>query len=196
VVRARCGAVLIPGDLEAVAPGEGMPCVACVLCCATDAATAVMPPIGDSDWVDTAGSALSGVAYQQWGWPVTLHGDQVRLGLEGAVSAWMVPARWCAGVIRVLIQRRCAPLVLAHPYAPEQHIVLTGEKFGPRLPWPREVRQVSGGLLLPPSCTPRGPITWITIPQPDSLRLCREIDLFAALRDTAGGDAPEQGDPP
>jgi hypothetical protein len=32
-VRARCGAVLIPEDLELVTLGEGMPCLGCVLCC-------------------------------------------------------------------------------------------------------------------------------------------------------------------
>jgi hypothetical protein len=137
----------------------------------------------------------SGVIYQEWGWPVTLHRGRVRLSLEGTVSVLMIPARWCTGVIPLLIQRRCTPAVLAHPYAPEQRIVLTGEKYEPRLPWPREVRQVTGGLLLPPTHTPRGPITWITSPQPNSLRLCREIDLFAALR-TAGGQAPPVVNPP
>jgi hypothetical protein len=93
------------------------------------------------DCTDTVGSAPSGITYQQWGWPVTLHRDQVRLQLDGTVSAWMVPARRCAGVIPVLIQRRCAPPVLAHPYAPEHCIVLTGEKYEPRLPWPEQVKR-------------------------------------------------------
>lgn len=50
------------------------------------------------------------------------------------------------------------------------------------LPWPHQVHRVTGVLLLPPTVTPRGPIIWIESPQKDSLRLCREIDLFGALR--------------
>jgi hypothetical protein len=90
--------------------------------------------------------------------------------------------------------------MLAHPYAPEHRIVLTAERYGVRLPWPAGVHQITGVLLLPPTVTPRGPVTWIHPPQADFLRLCREIDLFRALRTALGGsspaDSPPADDPP
>ncbi len=100
---------------------------------------------------------------------------------------------------QILTAQGCAPAVLAHPYAPEHQIVLTGERYGLTLPWPHQVHRVIGFLPLPPTVTPRGPVSWIQPPQPDSLRLCREIDLFAALRtalrDCLPGPRPG-GDPP
>jgi hypothetical protein len=71
---------------------------------------------------------------------------------------------------------------MAHTSYPEHHILLAGERYGVTLPWPLGVHQLTGDLLLPPSLTRRGPVTWIRPPQADSLRLCREIDMFAALR--------------
>jgi hypothetical protein len=191
VVRALCGAVLISGDLEAVALGEGMPCIACVLHCVTSAEELSSSP----DHADPPGTGPTGPIYQEWGWPVTLHQDEVRLSLGHTVSAVMIPARLGVGVIPVLTQRRCAPAVLSHPYLPDRHIVLTGEKYGLPLPWPDQAHQVTGVLLLPPTSTPRGPITWITGPHPDSLQLCREIDLFTALRSTTDGHTPLESDP-
>lgn len=35
------------------------------------------------------------------------------------------------------------------------------------------------GVLLPPSATPRGRLTWARLPEPVALRLCREIDVLA-----------------
>ncbi len=55
------------------------------------------------------------------------------------------------------------------------------------LPRPPQVHRITGVLLLPPNATPRGPITWIRSPQADSLRLCREIDLFGALHTALSG---------
>ena len=77
---------------------------------------------------------------------------------------------------------RMAPAVLAHPYAPDHHMVLTGERFGSPLPWPPDVYQVTGAVMLPPTMTICGPITWVRSPSKDSLRLSREIDVFGALR--------------
>jgi hypothetical protein len=37
--------------------------------------------------------------------------------------------------------------------------------------------------------TPRGPLTWAHPPQADALRLCREFEVFAAVR-TALRDPP------
>ena len=77
---------------------------------------------------DSAGLAAGGVAYQEWGWPVILHRDQVPLSLHRDVSALMIPVPLGTEVTEILTQRRCAPAVLAHPYTPEHHIVLTGER--------------------------------------------------------------------
>jgi hypothetical protein len=111
------------------------------------------------------------------------------------VSALAIPIPLCTEVAGILAQRRSAPAVLAHPYTPDHHILLTGERYRMPLPWPHQVHQVTGILLLPPTVTPRGPITWTRPPQEDSLRLCREIDLFGALR-TALNDAPSSKNPP
>lgn len=135
-------------------------------------------------------SLATGACYQGWGWPVVRHRDQVRLSLERNVSALAVPIPLCTKVIEILTRRRCAPAALAHPYTPDHHVVLTGERYGVTLPWPAPVHRVTGVLLLPPTVTARGPITWIRPPQADSLSLCREIDLFAALRTALRGAVP------
>jgi hypothetical protein len=198
-VKALCGAVLLLSDMETVAPGEGMPCTVCVL----DHLTRTIPtgklPTGGSDTAGAADWAAGGVCYQRWGWPVRLHRDQVRLSLhrDRDVSAVAIPLSLCSRVVAVLTRRWCAPPVLAHPYAPEHRIVLTGERYGVRLPWPAQVHEITGALLLPPTVTPRGPITWARAPREDSLLLCREIDLFGALRtalsESASGVVPPGG---
>lgn len=175
-VRALCGAVLPLAEMDTVAAGEGMPCMACVLDRMSGAEEE--PSAGGPD--DLRENA----------WPVTLHRGQVRLRLGGDVSAHAIPAPLGAPVIRILSQRRCAPAVLSHPYAPDHRIVLTGERYGVALPWPAGTHRVTGVMLLPPTRTPRGPITWAYPPKPDSLRRCREIDLFAAVR-TALADSPD-----
>ncbi|MDQ3764085.1 MAG: hypothetical protein M3460_21575 [Actinomycetota bacterium] len=121
---------------------------------------------------------------------MTRHRDQVRLNLHSNVSALAIPIPLSTKITQILTARRCAPPVLRHPYAPEHSIMLTGEPFRVTLPWPREIYQVTDALLLPPTVTPRGPITWIQPPQEDSLRLCREIDVFAALRTALNGVPP------
>jgi hypothetical protein len=194
VVGALCGAVLLLEDIETVSPGQGMPCTLCVVTQALGTVRAGGP--GSAG----AGLAVGGVAYREWGWPVVLHRDQVRLGLHGEVSALAIPVPLCTAVTEILVQRRCAPPVLAHPYTPDHHILLTGERYGVPLPWPAQVHRITGVLLLPPTVTPRGQITWARPPGEDSLRLCREIDLFGALRtaltDTPPAEPPPGGDPP
>src|SRR6476646_1542516 len=69
----------------------------------------------------------------------------------------------------VLTARHCAPAVLAHLDIPEHHNLLTGERYGCPLPWPPGVHQLTGTLMLPPTTTPRGPITWRQPPRQDSL---------------------------
>ncbi|MGH3889223.1 MAG: hypothetical protein ACRDSZ_22140 [Pseudonocardiaceae bacterium] len=200
VVGAWCGAALMARDIETVTPGEGMPCTVCVVTHVMGAAPAEKPLADGLAEGPGAGLAAGGACYQQWGWPVILHRDQVRLSLSHDVSALAIPIPLVAEVTQILNQRRCAPPVLAHPYAPDHHILLTGERYGVTLPCPAQVHQVTGVLLLPPTVTARGPITWIQPPRADSLRLCREIDLFGALRTALGDSAPRDplpgGDPP
>ncbi len=197
-VGALCGAALMLGDIEVVGPGEGMPCTVCVVTHVTGTALAGEPPAGSPDGVDATGLAAGGACYQEWDWPVILHRDQVRLSLSLEVSALAIPVALGIEVTQILTQRRCAPAVLTHPYAPEHRIVLTGERYGVTLPWPAQAHRVTGVLLLPPTVTPRGPITWIQPPRQDSLRLCREIDLFGALRTalSSPGGLSLGGDPP
>ncbi len=125
---------------------------------------------------------------------MSLHRDQVRLSLRGEVSALAIPLLLGIEITETLTAQGCAPPVLANPDVPAHRIVLTGERYGVTLPWPSVVNKVTGFLLLPPTVTPRGPVTWTQPPRADSLRLCREIDLFGALR-TALRDSPP-GDPP
>jgi hypothetical protein len=163
-----------------------MPCTVCLATQVLGTSPAGEPGEGDADG---AGLAAGRLAYQGWDWPVILYRDQVRLSLHHHVSALAIPVPLGTEVTEILTRRRCAPPVLAHPYAPDHRIVLTGERYGVPLPWPPQVHQVTGVLLLPPTVTPRGPIIWIQPPQEDSLQLCREIDLFGALR-TALRDSP------
>ncbi len=181
-IATLCGTALMRNNIETVTPGEGMPCTVCVV---THVTSTIPPGKQPADDSENAG----GVAYQEWGWPVTLHRDQARLSLHHEVSALAIPVPLDTEVTDILTRRRCAPPVLAHPYAPEHHIMLFGERYGVTLPWPHQVHLVTGVLLLPPTVTPRGPITWVRRPREDSLRLCREIDLFGALR-TALNDSP------
>jgi hypothetical protein len=176
-VGALCGAVLILDDIETVTPGLGMPCTVCIVNHVMGTTPIGEPPASSSDSAG-AGLAAGGACYQDWGWPVACHRDQVRLSLHHEVSALAIPVPLAAEVTKILTQRRCTPAVLVHPYAPEHRIVLTGERYGVTLPWPHQVHRVTGVLLLPPTVTPRGPVTWARPPREDSRRLCREIDLF------------------
>jgi hypothetical protein len=199
-VGAWCGAALMLHDIETVTPGEGMPCTVCVITHATSTTPTGEPSTEGPDTVGVAGLAAGGVCYQEWGWPVTLHRDRVRLSLHHDVSALAIPVQLCTEVTGVLTRRRCMPPVMVHPDMPGHRIVLTGERYGVRLPWPAGVRRITGVLLLPPTVTPLGPITWARPPGVDSLRLCREIDLFGALRtalnDGRPGDRPAGGEAP
>ena len=93
----------------------------------------------------------------------------------------------------LLRQRRCPPPVLAHPYAPEHQVLLAGEPYELDVPWPPGVHQVTGALLLPPTVTGQGPITWVRPPEPGALTLCREIDVIAALRAVLRDSPPVSG---
>jgi hypothetical protein len=96
VVGALCGAVLMLHDMQTVIPGEVMPCTICVLTLVTSTPT-IGKPLTDNP--DNAGTGLAaggiGIAYQRWGGPVTLHGDQVRLNLYRDVWALTMPIPLC-----------------------------------------------------------------------------------------------------
>ncbi|MGB9282010.1 MAG: hypothetical protein WCB57_18335 [Pseudonocardiaceae bacterium] len=177
MVGTLCGTLLSPELIEAVIPGQGMPCGSCIryYVSVTDP-VAEQAPAGLAD----------GVTYAAWNWPITQHCDHIRLDLHREASAIAVPIPLGTELIQVLTARYCAPAVLAHPDFPEHHIVLVGERYGVPLPWPSDAHPVTGALLLPPTMTPRGPITWIQPPREDSLRLSREIDVFGALRAVLG----------
>lgn len=130
----------------------------------------------------SAGGPLAAEAiYRGWGWPVILRREQVWLALESEAVALLIPVALATEVPAVLTDRYCPFAMLTHPYAPEHRIVLAGEPFPVALPWPPGVYRLPT-CLLPPTMTPRGPLTWVYPPQPDALKLCREIDVLAALR--------------
>jgi hypothetical protein len=184
VVAALCGCRLCHEEMETVEPGEGLPCQVCLMNQATAMPAGDMPAGGQSRVADVDGEAgcASGLTYQAWGWPVSQHRDLIQLRLHRNASAIAIPIPLSAEVTQVLIDRHCAPAVLAHPYAPDHHMVLAGERFGATLPWPSDVYQVTDAVMLPPTMTICGPITWVRPPSKDSLRLSREIDVFGALR--------------
>jgi hypothetical protein len=161
-----------------VSPGMGAPCRACLESRAIATGSSAVRCDGGDE-------IASGPLYSGWGWPVTQQRDLIQLSLDCDASAIAIPVPLSVEVTRVLTARHCAPAVLAHPYAPEHHMVLTGEKFGAALPWPSGVYEVSESVMLPPTMTVAGPITWVQPPSKDSLRLSREIDVFGALRAVA-----------
>jgi hypothetical protein len=183
-VGTLCGAVLRVDDIDTVTSSRGMPCTLCLLLHITATAPAVVAPV-DSPDSDDAG-LINELTYQAWAWPVTHHQGQLWLRLDCDISAIAIPLPLSTEVIELLTARHCDPAVLAHPDTPEHHLILTGEKFPTPLPWPPGVHQITGTLLLPPTTTPHGPITWIRPPHQDSLHLSREIDVFAALRAILG----------
>ena len=183
-VATLCGAVLNVEDIETVNSGQGMPCTTCILHQITATAPAVVSPVNSPHSDDAR--FINAVTYQAWAWPVTQHHDQIRLRLDCDVSAIAIPILLSTEVIQLLTARHCDPAALAHPDTPEHHLILTGERFPAALPWPPGVHQITGTLTLPPTMTPRGPITWIRSPHQNSLNLSREIDVFGALRAILG----------
>ncbi len=184
VVAALCGGLLCLDEIDTVGPGEGVPCQVCLMNQAT--AMTADPPSSVAESEDAVG--LPGVpSYLAWGWPVRHDRGLVQLRLDGDASAIAIPAPLSAPVTEVLIDRLCAPAVLAQPDAPDHHIVLAGERFGATLPWPSGVYQVTGAVMLPPTMSIYGPISWVQPPSKESLQLSREIDIFGALRTVLNG---------
>ncbi|MGH3697521.1 MAG: hypothetical protein ACRDRX_26670 [Pseudonocardiaceae bacterium] len=193
-ISAYCGA-LHPDQVETVTPGHGMPCTRCVLSHVSTDGTqttedpTAAPALPSQDSVDVT-PLTAATCYQAWGWPVSLRRDHVWLHLGGHTVALVIPMPLAPQVVAILRQRRCSPPVLAHPYVPEHYVLLAGERYGVSLPWPPGIHRVTATLLLPPTITSRGPITWIHPPEPDALQLCREIDVVAAVRTALSSPPP------
>lgn len=174
---ALCGIPLSATQIETVNPGEGAPCTLCLLVHLFGSPPSDPAPPAEHN----APGRLAGPAdYRAWGWPVTLHHNEIWLTLHDAV-ALIIPSDLAVDVTRLLTDRRCPPAVLAHPHLPHHQIVLGGEPYGVPLPLPPRLHRATGMLPLPPTRTPRGPLTWVHPPEPHALALCREIDIFAAL---------------
>jgi hypothetical protein len=205
-VTALCGALLRPEEFQTVAPGYGMPCDLCTVSHLTSSHPPVPAPDGAASATTTATTTAPDptspaitprtavLGYRAWGWPVSLRRDQIWLSVGGDTVALLMPSLLAAEVTAILARRRCPPPVLSHPYAPDHRVLLCGERFGVALPWPPGVHQVTGTLLVPPSTTPRGPLSWVHPPGPDTLRGCREIDIVAAVR-AALRDRPSASEP-
>lgn len=181
---ALCGALLHPDEIESVTSGHGMPCDVCLLSHVAQGppppppATTPTPEAIGADSEPLAATA----AYRAWDWPVTLRHNQLWMNLDHDAVALLIPTPLATEATTILTTRHCPPAVLAHPYAPGQRVLLAGEPYGVALPCPPGVHRVTATVLLPPTVTPRGPVTWVHPPQENSLRFCREIDLFGALR--------------
>ncbi|MGB6164774.1 MAG: hypothetical protein WBF75_19825 [Pseudonocardiaceae bacterium] len=184
--QAPTGSVPAPDLGETLTPGHGMPRPLCM----TNHRAANPPPTssphegihGETD------PLVAGVCYQAWGWPVTVCGHQVWLTLEPDTVALAIPVLLAAQVTGILNHHRPPP-TLIHPETPEHWVLLAGRCAEGALPWPAWVHRATGTLALPPTMTEHGPITWTHPPEADARRLCREFDVFAALR-TALRDQP------
>ncbi|MCA1702856.1 MAG: hypothetical protein LC808_06125 [Actinobacteria bacterium] len=181
---ALCGALLRPDLVEMVTPGHGAPCTLCLV-----NHVSADPPLADTSASIPPADAHSdvrplqaAVGYRAWDWPVTLRGEHVWLTLEPDTAALMIPVPLVTQMSTILRQRHCPPLVLSHPEVPGHRVVLAGEPYDVGLPWPPMVQRIGGVFPLPPTVTCAGPVIWVHPPVADALRLCREVDVFAALR--------------
>ncbi|MGH3720217.1 MAG: hypothetical protein ACRDRI_15505 [Pseudonocardiaceae bacterium] len=180
---AFCGALLRRDLVETVRPGQGMPCTLCITNhphAGPPPATAVVPP---AERISRTTDPLTAAAcYRTWGWPVAPRGTQVWLDLEPDTVALTIPAPLATQAAKILAQWHRRPLILIHPDAPEHRVMLAGERHRTAPPYPRSVHRTTGALPLPPTTTPGGQLTWVCPPQAGPLRLCREFEVFAALR--------------
>ncbi|MGH3772168.1 MAG: hypothetical protein ACRDRW_12360 [Pseudonocardiaceae bacterium] len=182
---ALCGALLRRDLVEAVGPGQGMPCSRCMINNRDTSPppavpSAALPAERISRTTDTL---MAAGGYRAWGWPATLRGDQVWLDLEPDTIALTIPAPLATRAATILNQWHCPPPVLMiHPDAPAHRVILAMERHSMAPPYLRSVHRTTGALPLPPTTTPCGSLTWVRPPQPGPLRLCREFEVFAALR--------------
>lgn len=190
MLSALCGMVLARSSCEVVTPGHGAPCDGCLASHLTlDPSVFDDVPSAERTGHPSADIASPGVGlrdaavtYGGWGWPVVLRREQLWLGLGRDAVALMVPTALAGHVTELLTTRRCPPAVLKHPDAAEHRVLLAGERYGVALPWPVGVHRITSGVLLPPTVSPRGPLTWVHPPGPESMQRCREIDVLTALR--------------
>lgn len=182
VVSALCGVRLRADQIETVTPAAGTWCTLCVVNHVTGQRPAPFPDTPSSTGT-VAGCRSAGVAYRELGWPVIQCRNQVALDLSVDLDAvaLVFPALLGTEVADILVRRHCSPPVLAHPYLPAHRIILAGDRCPVSLPWPAGVHRITDTLLLPPTVTARGPIFWVHPPRPQSLRRCREIDVFGVL---------------
>jgi hypothetical protein len=160
-----------------------MPCTVCVVHRVVDSPSPNPPSLAEQIGPGMPADAAA-ATYQHWGWPVTLRAHQVSLTLGQQAAALLVPVSLAAETAALLAARRCPPAVLAYPDTPDYRILLAGQPFGVPLSWPPDVHRITATVLLPPSVTPRGPVSWLHPPHPQALTLTREIDLAAALYTT------------
>jgi hypothetical protein len=180
-VAALCGARMRPDRMRTVPPGEGGWCPFCYV----THVTGVDPGPGSAAGSRSTGAQrLAAVpGYRKLGWPLILRHEDVVLDLDvlGAVAV-IIPTDLATRVAALLTRRRCPPTVLGHPALPHYQVLLAGERYPVPLGWPAGVHRITGTVLLPPTSTARGPVCWVHPPEPAALKLCREFDLFAALR--------------
>ncbi|MPZ67659.1 MAG: hypothetical protein GEU83_19925 [Pseudonocardiaceae bacterium] len=192
---ALCGQRMGADHIETASPDEGSWCEMCFVVHVTGGPPAPDTTTTTTTTGSTAGRTSAVATYRTLRWPLLLHGDDVSLALGplGAV-ALVLPALLGTEVTEILIRRRCAPAVLAHPHLPAHRIILASDKDSVPLGWPTGVHRASDTLLLPPSVTDRGPVFWVRPPEPNAPRLCREFDVFAALHTALRPNPP--CDPP
>jgi hypothetical protein len=140
---------------------------------------------------DDKSAPATSTRYLEWGWPVVVSGDRVLLILGDSVTALALPSQLVDAVTPILTGRDRRPAVLHHPGAPDHRVLLVGEPFGAPLPWPAEVHHISWAVPLPPTVAVLGRVRWLQPPSEPDLAVCREIDVFAAVRTTllVGADA-------
>lgn len=176
---ALCGTRLDADQIETVTPGEGAPCTLCLVIHISN--TPAPPPTAPPQDDPEPGLRAAVTEYRSWNWPFTLRGDQIWLRLDAQAVALIIPAALATDVTAILTTRRCPAPVLVHPHIPSHRIILGSEPYGVPLPWPPRVQKAIGSLLLPPTSTSRGSVSWTQRPNAHALSLCREIDIFSAL---------------
>ncbi|MGH3871841.1 MAG: hypothetical protein ACRDSR_10075 [Pseudonocardiaceae bacterium] len=188
-VGALCGALLWPRQLETVQPGQG---AVCSMCTRQQATAIRLPPADARTSTGEHATGPDGTTYSALGWPVHLRGDHVVLPLRHDTAAHVVPVELVETIMPILTSLDRPVAVLLHPDAPGNGIVITGEPYGVPLPWPDTVQTVSGMLVLPPSETPHGPVSWWYQAPAHALGTYREIDIFAAVRKAGHIAQPQQ----
>ena len=180
VISTLCGALATLEQIETVELDSGPRCSSCLTYHST-AEHPVSPGEAAADGPTPPHRRASPEGYAVLGWPVLTRGDQVLLLLGDQISALMLPTPIAEQTTRILATRARPAPVVAHPDAPQHHILITGEPFGAPLPWPADVHLVLGPLPLPPTLTPRGAVAWVHLPDGHALTFCREIDLIGAV---------------